>query len=103
MIGTNSQAYYLKGTVDILGSYTMDAIATYVYNGTRLNMTAIPVSLGNNFNYNTIFISSTRAAGQWVNDIGSGAGYSVNVDLVECGAAGSAEAEGDGPTPAGAK
>ena len=48
VIGTDGKAYYLDGAVDV-GSYTIDAMATYVYNGTVLNMTAIPVSLGRYF------------------------------------------------------
>ena len=100
MIATDSKAYYLDGTVDV-GYGLMDAIATYVYNGTRLNMTAIPTSIGNYFNYNTKFISSTRASGVWVSSA-SGHG-NVVVDMVDCGSAGAVEAKVAGPTPAGAK
>jgi hypothetical protein len=99
LIASDGQAYYLDGTVTT-GAGTKDAMATYVYNGTRLNMTAIPGS-GYYFNYNTTFISSTRATGVWVNEV-SGHG-DVTVNLVECGTAAALEANVAGPTPDVAK
>ena len=96
VIGTSSQAYYLKGTVD-LGSYTIDAMATYVYNGTVLNMTALGGTSWDDFNYNTRFTTSTHAQGNWVDE--SGGHGSVGADLVDCGTAAAVEHEQAGPKP----
>ena len=96
VIGTNSKAYYLAGTVDV-GSYTIDAISTYVYNGTVLNMTALGGTSWGDFNYNTRFTTSTHAQGNWVDE--SGGHGSVGVNLVDCGTAAAVEPEQAGPKP----
>ena len=82
VIGITGQAYYLTGTIDV-GSYTLDAMATYVYNGTRLNMTALGGTVWSDFNYNTHFTTSTHATGNWVDEYGN---YGqVGVVLVDSG------------------
>jgi subtilisin family serine protease len=96
VIGNDGKTYYLSGTVDV-GAYTVDAMATYVYNGDRLNMTALGGSVWGDFNYNTRFTTVTRARGNWVDEYG---GYgSVTVDLVACGSEAAVEPEQAGPTP----
>jgi subtilisin family serine protease len=96
VIGIDGKAYYLAGTVDV-GAYTVDAMATYVYNGDRLNMTALGGSVWGDFNYNTRFTTVTGARGNWVDELG---GYgSVNVDLVDCGSEAAVEPEKAGPKP----
>jgi hypothetical protein len=98
VVNTDGMAYYLMGTVQA-GVPTYDAMATYVYNGKRLTMTAYhgPAGYAEAFTYNTRFISATTARGVWINS----AGLSGHIDasMVPCGAGASMEAESAGPSP----
>jgi hypothetical protein len=96
VVNTDSTAYYLMGTVDI-GSVVIDAMATYVYNGRRLAMTAYAPEAWGDFTYNTTFISATTARGVWIDEY-SGTGH-VDVYLVPCGAGVNMEGESAGPAP----
>jgi len=97
LITSDGRAYYLDGTCDTGSVPVKDAHATYLYSTTGLTMTAYGGVTGVIFTYNTKFITNTRARGVWVNSAGGGS--HVDVDLVECGAGGSVEVEGEGPVP----
>ena len=97
LITSDGRAYYLDGTCDVGSGPLKGAHATYLYSTTGLTMTAYGGATGVIFTYNTKFITNTRARGVWINSVGSG-GH-VDVNLVECGAGGSVEAERAGPAP----